>query len=174
MTIEIKGRGSYRHSPAIEIYESDNGWHGEPVYRVIGGEIQTYENRNAFRITSRHENGTDVEHDPAFVFELEGAGLNWDRLVGPRVMFQGVMLKIRHYPVDFKIADGADLKKLGTVNDDITDKIYTCEDTEYYHPATQSEWPAGHLMMPYLPPRVKVKPCPIYIVANFTPQKEGS
>lgn len=169
MTIHVEGRGIYRQNPSFKIYRGHNAY-DDPAFTVSGGELDIRETLDEFRVISKHENGTDIEHDAAYVLELKGAGLSFKTLYNTQVQFTGVLYEARYYPPDFEIKAGASLEGLDvSVSGDKT--ITLCEDTEYYHPDTQTEWPAGHLMMPFMPPRQKLKPGIFTIVVEM-PCKE--
>jgi hypothetical protein len=165
MTIHIAGRSIYKTAPAAEIWFGSDRWSSEePAFTLEAADLQEFEHNSTFRLTTKHEDGTDVEHDSAYVFELVGTGLTFVDFSGPQIKFRAVALEVRHYPANFKIEDGADISRID-MSDDVGDKIYTCQDTEYYHP--DETWPPGHLMMPYMPPHQEIKVGPIFIVFKW-------
>lgn len=169
MTIHVKGRGIHHTNPSFKIYRGTDTL-GDPAFVVDAGELDRRGSESEFRVISKHENGTDFEHDGAYVLELKGGGLFFKRLYSSIVEFTGVLFAARYYPPDFEIKAGASLK--GIIEDpDNGDAITVCEDTKYYHPDTQTEWSAGHLLMPFLPPRQKIRPG-IYTIVVEMPRKE--
>ena len=161
MTLEIDGRGLYNRDPSVEIYQGSD-WGDDPLFRLTAADLQEFDHNRGFRVITKHENGTDFEHDGAYLFELEGAGLSYHRYAGGRLMFHAVGLKVRHYDKGFEIAPGVKTDFFDTD----CDEIGVC-DSDLYHPADQDAWPKGHLIMPYMPPRQKLKVGQIYLVFNF-------
>lgn len=147
----IYGRARYKYAPTLVIRE--NRW-DDPIVRIVNAELDVRQDRTDFSIKTRHEDGTDVEHDASYLAIFEGGGLQFIETHADRVTFSGALISARYYPEDFKIEDGADLSGLNVSFE--SDKIYTCDDTTWYH-AEGSEWPAGHLVMPFQPPKQKWK-----------------
>ena len=155
MTIEIHGRAMYKNSPRLTI--SEFRWsNSEPLVTIDNAEIRFSNSDNdTFTIISRHPDGTDVEHDAAYVAYFEGAGLIFRDTHASVVGFNGVILSAKYYPTDFDFTG---------------DKFYVCDDTTYYH-APGSEWLAGHLIMPYTPPDQRWKPAQYWIELDFEGDK---
>lgn len=148
MTLHVQGRSTYREdvAPRVRIYRAVNGrkMYDDAYFEIARADLEKRDG-GSFRIVARHPEGaTDIEEDSAFVFVLEGAGLQFDDTFGPRVSFTGVALKLYYYPVDFRAEDGADLRPF-KLRDDIDDEISTCDGKH-----CKSD---PHLMVPYFPPK---------------------
>lgn len=149
--LTIYGRARYKNSPTLTISERE--W-DDPIIRIVNAELDTRRERSDFSIKTRHEDGTDVEHDAAYLAIFEGGGLQFVETHANKVTFTCALVSARYYPEQFKLEDGADLSSLDVSFEH--DKIYTCDDNIWYH-KEGSDWPAGHLIMPYQPPKQKWK-----------------
>lgn len=147
--IEITGRPRYADAGTkTKITVRDRN--RDDLFIVNGGYIEKMSRDSSeFTIAAKHENGTDFEHDSAYVFMLEGAGLSFEHMMGTTLYFSGVIMKGSWYDPDTKLEPGAK-----SPHSQDTDEMYLCEDTEYYHPA-DAEWRPGHLIMPFTPPKRK-------------------
>jgi len=128
----------------------DGEQYGKARIVLEGAELTVSDHGRKFRIEARHENGTDFEHDAAKTALFEGVGLSISHSYASYIAFEGVLVKGWYYPEGVRFEPG---ERMPHSQDD--EVIRICEDTEYYHPADQDEWPAGHLLMPYLPPQIE-------------------
>lgn len=163
MTTTIDGRGVYTKSPRI-IIADQIGY--EEHFVLEHADLEVRSNTKTFVIRSRHESGTDVEHDSASVAIFEGAGLQFDRAVSNRVYFTGVLYDARYYADPSKIMPGMSFAELGLASNGV---IEVCEDREYYH--GDSGWPTGHLIMPYQPPKKRINPGLYMIILDYGSQE---
>lgn len=158
MTLHVKGgRTMWRGpGPKISVYENYYGREGNALFEIDNGEFTLRpENGNEFDIRSRHENGTDVEHDAAYLITLGGSGAVFKGVYGPRLEFTGVLMEGRWYDEDYKIEPGAKTPR----EDDDCDIIEMCDSEHCEKP---------HLIMPYLPPeRTPMRARSVVVVIDF-------
>lgn len=163
MTIHIKGGRTMWQgpNPSIAIYEQFAAYlTGDPLYKMDNAEFDLRTDRSGgeFQIQTRHENGTDFEHDAARIAYFAGHGAQFRGLSGPRLEFTGVLFEARHYAPDFDLVPGADTS-FSRDNPDID----VCNDERCGEP---------HLLMPYMPPTQFVNPQPIIIEIDFSGANE--
>ncbi len=161
MTVKIAGgRSMWAEAGTVKIREHN---YGEDLFQIENVELQTHASSSEFILKSRHMNGTDVEHDAAYIAYFTGAGLSWVSLHGKVINFTGVLMTVEHYPQDFVIEDGASLSGINVSSYD--DKILTCDDCV---------GDDAHLIMPFTPPRQKFAPALVDIEISFHQKKEKS
>lgn len=144
------GRSMYKSAPALHI---EDLWGGDdPLFEWNAVELveRPY---GQFVLQVRHENATDLEHDSSYIGVLEGTGLRFDSTAGPRFSFTGAILEAKYYPEEIKIVSGTGL---GWMQSSDLDAIETC-----------GECDDPHLIMPYQPPKQKIKPRAVRITLRF-------
>ena len=99
VTIEISGRNRYASGPVSVLTIRHARYSGESgeVMTIKGGYIEGRGEGGGFLIAAKHQTATDEEHDSAYVAYLEGAGLQWDHMMGNTIYFTGVILKGKFY-----------------------------------------------------------------------------
>lgn len=156
--IKLEGR---KNEPTITI----SGVFG-PEFRIKlkGAELTTRTNGrgvDSWQVKARHDNGTDFEHDAASVAILEGVALQFQYMQYGEAHFTGYLLEGSWYDSGTVMEPGMEFPHS---SDNPT--VEVCEDTEYYHPEGAT-WKAGHLLMPYTPPKRKVEPREVSITVSY-------
>lgn len=156
----VGGRSTWRSAGKITITEAN---YGEKLFVIESADLMHFADRTEFEVTTRHQTATDIEHDASYLAMFKGAGLQFKSISGKRVRFTGVILTAQHYPEDFVFEDGVSLKDLGLRFE--LDEIEAC---------TECVGDGSHLLVPYLPPRVKFQPRLCEIEVSFYEKKDDS
>lgn len=99
VTTIVNGRSRYSDGPVATIKIRKLNSYAEPVLVLRGATIE--QDRDGFRVGSRHLTATDVEHDAAYVALLHGAGsLTFRDMIGSTMKFTGVLLAAEFYTDD--------------------------------------------------------------------------
>lgn len=89
------GTSMWAVSPSLVI---SDGNYGGDLFRVDAVDMNLDKSAGGtFRIHSNHPTAVDSDHDSARIFYAEGAGMQFDRMTGPRIGFTGVLLKVHYY-----------------------------------------------------------------------------
>ena len=160
VNVKLEGRSN---EPLITITSnpgSTSRFHMELVGAELGSRVGS-QSPDRWILKARHENGTDFEHDSATVAQLEGYALKFEYMQYGMAVFSTLLIAGYWYDSGTTFEPGM---KFAHSSDH--DKIEVCEDTDYYH-AEDADWPAGHLLMPYMPPERAVEPVPVSITVDY-------
>jgi hypothetical protein len=142
--------------PKISISENHYG-RGDELIVLDNAEFTVRtDNGNEWTVQSRHANGTDFEHDAARIAFIEGSGAVFKGVYGSVLEFTGVLMKAKYYPEDFEIKAGVE-----TPWDGDCGVIEQCDYSACLAEGNE------HILMPYMPPKQKVKPLSVLISIEF-------